>query len=169
MFTLHCSSELSYRTFYYVFTFLRCGLPWYTFKGTPYERRQVRTVSGFLHFQIDFQRIFTLTNINLNMVFHRIQYENMSKEEFIQELTISTQDLSMISVRNNLSEKLNEFLSKYDKVPSEFQQCKKFNSHLLTRIIQLERNTVTNAQYSRGEKKINFLPESQFSKYNAKN
>ena len=66
MFNLHCSSELFCRTFYYVFTFLRCG---------------------FLHFQIDFQRIFTLTNINLNMVFHRIQYENMSKEEFIQELT----------------------------------------------------------------------------------
>ena len=27
--------------------------------------------------------------------------------------------------------------------------CKSFNSHLLTRIIQLERNDVTNSQYSR--------------------
>ena len=82
IFTLHCSSEL-FTEHFTMFSLLRCGLPWYTFKGTPYERRQVRTVSGFLHFQIDFQRVFTLTDINLNMAFHRIQYENMSKEEFI--------------------------------------------------------------------------------------
>ena len=31
------------------------------------------------------------------------------------------------------------------------QQCKSYNSHLLTRIIQLERNAVTNSQYSRRE------------------
>ena len=28
------------------------------------------------------------------------------------------------------------------------QQCKSYNSHLLTKIIQLERNAVTNSQYS---------------------
>ena len=50
-----------------------------------------------------------------------------------------------------LSEKLNEFTSKYDKVYSELQQCKSFNSHLLNRIIQLDRNAVTNSQYSRRE------------------
>ena len=31
------------------------------------------------------------------------------------------------------------------------QQCKSYNSHLLTRIIQLERNAATNSQYSRRE------------------
>ena len=31
------------------------------------------------------------------------------------------------------------------------QQCKSFNSHLLNRIIQLDRNAVTNSQYSRRE------------------
>ena len=50
-----------------------------------------------------------------------------------------------------MSGKFNEFTSKYDKVYSELQQCKSFNSHLLTRIIQLERNAVTNSQYSRRE------------------
>ena len=50
-----------------------------------------------------------------------------------------------------MSERFNEFTSKYDKVYSELQQCKSFNSHLLTRIIQLERNAVTNSQYSRRE------------------
>ena len=48
-----------------------------------------------------------------------------------------------------MSERFNEFTSKYDKVYSELLQCKSFNSHLLTRIIQLERNAVTNSQYSR--------------------
>ena len=41
------------------------------------------------------------------------------------------------------SKKFNEFSSKYEKVPSELQQSKNFNSHLLTRIIRLERNAVT--------------------------
>ena len=50
-----------------------------------------------------------------------------------------------------MSERFNEFTSKYPKVCSELQQCKSFNSHLLTRIIQLERNAVTNSQYSRRE------------------
>ena len=36
-------------------------------------------------------------------------------------------------------------------VNAELQQCKRFNSCLLTRIIQLERNAVTNSQYSRRE------------------
>ena len=42
-------------------------------------------------------------------------------------------------------------MSKYDKVNSELQQCKKINSHLLTRVVQLERNTVASSQYSRRE------------------
>ena len=51
-----------------------------------------------------------------------------------------------------LPEKFNESTSKYDdNVYSELQQCKSFNSHLFNRIIQLERNTVTNSQYSRRE------------------
>ena len=51
----------------------------------------------------------------------------------------------------NLLEKFNEFLSKYDKVHSDLQQFKKFNPYLLTRIIQLECDTVNSSQYSRRE------------------
>ena len=58
------------------------------------------------------------------MVLTQSQCENMSTEELIQELT---------------------------DVNSKLQQCEKFNSHLLTKIIQLERNAVTNSQYSRRE------------------
>ena len=87
------------------------------------------------------------------MVLTRNQYENMSKEELIQGLTdINSSFVNDINTKlSNLEEKFNDFLSKYDNVNSELQQCKKFNSHLLTRIIQLERNAVTNSQYSRRE------------------
>ena len=87
------------------------------------------------------------------MVLTRSQYENMSKEELIQELTdINSSFVNDINTKlTDLSEKFNDFTSKYDKVYSELQQCKSFNSHLLTRIIQLERNAVTNSQYSRRE------------------
>ena len=87
------------------------------------------------------------------MVLTRSQYENMSKEEFIQELTdINSSFVNDINAKlTDLSERFNELTSKYEKVCSELQQCKSFKSHLLTRIIQLERNAVTNSQYSRRE------------------
>ena len=66
----------------------------------------------------------------------------MSKEELIQELTdINSSFVNNINAKlTDLSEKFNKFTSKYDKVYSELQQYKSLNSHLLTRIIQLERN-----------------------------
>ena len=87
------------------------------------------------------------------MALTRSLHENMSKEQLIQELTdINSSFVNDINTKlSNLEEKFNDFLSKYDKVNSELQQCKKFNSHLLTRVIQLERNAVTNSQYSRRE------------------
>ena len=52
------------------------------------------------------------------MVFTRSQYENMSKEEFIQELTdINSSFVNDINTKlSNLEEKFNDFLSKYDNV-----------------------------------------------------
>ena len=87
------------------------------------------------------------------MVLTQSQYENMSKEELIQELTdINSSFVNNINAKlTDLSERFNKFTSKYDKVYSELQQCKSFSSHLLTRIIQLEHNAVTNSQYSRRE------------------
>ena len=87
------------------------------------------------------------------MALTQSHYENMSKEELIQELTdINSSFVNDINTKlSNLEEKFNDFLSKYDNVNSELQQCKKFNSHLLTRIIQLEHNAVTNSQYIRRE------------------
>ena len=77
----------------------------------------------------------------------------MSKKELIQKLTnINSNFVNDINAKlTDLSDRFNEFTSKYDKVYSELQQCKSYSSHLLTRIIQLERNTVMNSQYSRRE------------------
>ena len=78
----------------------------------------------------------------------------MNKEELVQEqLTdINSSFFNDINAKlTGLLEKFNEFPSKYDKVYSELQQCKSFNSHLLNRIIQLDCSAVTNSQYSRRE------------------
>ena len=87
------------------------------------------------------------------MVLTRSQYENMSKEELIQELTdINSSFVNDINTKlSNLEEKFSDFSSKHDSVNSELEQCKKFNSRLLTKIIQLERNAVKNPQYGRRE------------------
>ena len=62
------------------------------------------------------------------MVLTRSQYENVSKEELIQEHTDSNSSfVNDINMKlSNLEEKFNDFLSKYDNVNSELQQCKKF-------------------------------------------
>ena len=95
------------------------------------------------------------------MVLTRSQYENLIKEELIQELTniFSSFVNNIDATLTDLSDRFNDFTSKYDKVYSELQQCKSYKSHLLTRIIQLERNAVTNSQYSRRETiEINPVP-----------
>ena len=97
------------------------------------------------------------------MVLTRSQYENMSKEELIQELTnINSSFFNDINAKlTDLSDRFNKFMSKYNKVYSELQECKSYNSHLLTRIIQLEHSAVTNSQYSRRET-IELNPEPCF-------
>ena len=61
------------------------------------------------------------------MVLTRSHYENMSKEELIQQLTdINSNSVNDINTKlSNLEEKFNDFMSKYDKVNSELQQRKK--------------------------------------------
>ena len=71
------------------------------------------------------------------MVLTRSQYENISKEELIQELTnINSSFVNDINAKlTDLSHRFSEFTSKYDKVYSGLQQCKSYNSYLLTKII----------------------------------
>ena len=84
------------------------------------------------------------------MVLTRSQYENMSKEELIQELTnINSSFVNDINAKLSDLFTINEFTTKSEKVYSELQQCKSYNSHLLTRITQLVCNAATNYQCSR--------------------
>ena len=83
------------------------------------------------------------------MVFTRNQTENMSRDELVEE------PLKLSYVSSKLSEpteKINDFVSKYDKVYSELQISRNCNNYLLQRIILLERNVVTDSQYHRREK-----------------
>ena len=76
------------------------------------------------------------------------QFENISKEELIPKLTdINSSFINDINTKlSNLDEIFNEFVSKYDTVNSELQQCKKFNSYLMSRIMQFECNAVAYSQ-----------------------
>lgn len=71
------------------------------------------------------------------MVLSLSKYENISKEEFTQELsdTNSSFTNNLIIKLTNLLEKFNKFTSKYDKLHSELQQYKKYNIYLLAIII----------------------------------
>ena len=82
------------------------------------------------------------------MVFTRSQSENLSREELIEELV----KLSDITDRlKELTDKFNNFSRKYKELKSDLVVTKKCNSLLHSCIIQLEKNTVSNAQYHRRE------------------
>ena len=82
----------------------------------------------------------------------------MSRDELVGELFKLLDVSSKIS---DLTGKFNDFVSKYDQLYSELQISRNFNFNLLQRIIQLERNAVTNSRYHRRETiELNPSPES---------
>ena len=82
------------------------------------------------------------------MVFTRSKLNELSKEELIEEL-LSFDNLS--EKINDLTKKMDDFASKFDRVFSELQISKTCNSLLRKRIIDLERSSLDNAQYLRRE------------------
>ena len=92
------------------------------------------------------------------MVRTRSQLENLSKEELIDEL-ISVEDIS--SKLSDLTSRFDDFLRRYEVLSSELTLSKNCNRLLGERIIQSERNAVSNAQYHRRESLgINPVPAS---------
>ena len=91
------------------------------------------------------------------MVFTRSQIENLSREELIEELV----KLSDITDRlKNLTDKFDNFSKKYEEVKSDLVDTKKSNSLLYSRIVQLEKKAVSNAQYHRrGTLELNPVPQ----------
>ena len=92
------------------------------------------------------------------MVRTRSQLENLSKKELIEEL-ISVEDIS--SKLSDLTNRFDDFLRRYEILNSELTVSKNCNRLLTERIVQLERNAVSNAQYHRRElQEINHVPGS---------
>ena len=91
---------------------------------------------------------FSFSFKSIIMVFTRNQTENTSWDELVEEL-LKLLDVS--SKLSELSEKLNDFMSKHDKVYPELWISRNCNNHLLQRILQVELNAVTNSQYHRRE------------------
>ena len=92
------------------------------------------------------------------MVRTRSQLENLSKKELIDEL-INVEDI--YSKLSDLTSRFDDFLRRYEILNSELTVSKNCNRLLTERIVQLERNAVSNAQYHRRESlEINPVPAS---------
>ena len=78
------------------------------------------------------------------MVQSRSQLESLSKEELIEELITFDHISTKLS---KLSDQFDEFLRGFEVFSSDLVITKKCNRLLTERVIQLERNAVTIAQY----------------------
>ena len=92
------------------------------------------------------------------MVLTRSQYENMSKEELIEQL-VSHDDIA--AKLSELTKRFDEFSDKYEALHSELKITQNCNSLLLEHVYHLERNAVSNSQYHRIKKlEINPVPSA---------
>ena len=88
----------------------------------------------------------------------RSQFENLSKEELIEAL-ITVEDIT--SKLSDLSNRFDDFLRRFEVVSSDLAITRNCNRLLSERVVQLERNAVTNAQYNRWELvEVNHVPPS---------
>ena len=78
----------------------------------------------------------------------RSQLENLSKEELVEELITVNEITSKIS---DLKSRFDDFLRRFEVVSSDLAITRNCNRLLTERVVQLERNVVTNAQYHRRE------------------
>ena len=76
------------------------------------------------------------------------QLENLSQKELVEEL-ITVDDIT--SKISDLTNRFNDFLRRFKIVSSELSIARNCNRLLTERVVQLERNAVTNAQYHRRE------------------
>ena len=90
------------------------------------------------------------------MVLTRAQVDYLSREELIEEF-LKFPDIT--DKLNGLNNRFGDFIKKYDELNSELLISKKYNSLLLKRITNLERNALNNTQYVRRKTtEINSIP-----------
>ena len=96
------------------------------------------------------------------MVQTRSQLENLSKEKLIEEL-MTVDDIA--SKIYDLTNQFDDFLRRLEVVSSDLAITRNFNRLLTKRVVQLERNAVTNAQYHRQELvEVNPVPDQSVMK-----
>ena len=89
------------------------------------------------------------------MVVTRSQLENLSKDELIDR------SLQVENKLEHLNKQFNNFLGKYNELHSELQVSKNCSNLLHNRVIKLEKNALSTAQYVRREIiKISPVPRS---------
>ena len=90
------------------------------------------------------------------MVRTRSQLENLSKEKLIEERVTFDDITSKIS---DLTNPFDDFLKRFEVVSSDLSITRNCSRLLTERVVQLERNAVTNAQYHRRES-VKVIPVS---------
>ena len=90
------------------------------------------------------------------MVLTRSQYENISKEELIEQ-DVSHDDIA--AKLSELTKRFDEFSYKYETLHFELKITQNCNSLLLERVYQLWRNAVSNSQYH-GKRTLEINPVS---------
>ena len=96
------------------------------------------------------------------MVQTRSQLENLSKEKLIEEL-MTVDDIA--SKIYDLTNQFDDFLRRLEVVSSDLAITRNCNRLLTKRVVQLERNAVTNAQYHRQELvEVNPVPDQSVMK-----
>ena len=78
-----------------------------------------------------------------------VNLDSLSKEELVEEFLKFSNIYNWSTAESN--KVVDNFIEKYNIVHSELLVSKNFNSSLLNRIINLERNALNNAQYLRKE------------------
>ena len=97
----------------------------------------------FIHLILKFLRIyFTLRFLT------RAQLVTLSREELVEELIKCSNIADQLKT---FSDRFGVFVDKYKMLQSELVISKNFNFLLVNRIINLERNALSNAQYRRRE------------------
>ena len=92
------------------------------------------------------------------MVQTKSHSENLSKQELIEELSTVDDIASKIS---DLTNRFDDFLRRFEVVSSDLAITRNCNRLLTMRVVQLENNAVTNAQYHRRESvEVNPIPPS---------
>ena len=120
--------------------------------GCRVEQSCLSEAISFIHLILIFKNLLN------TMVFTRAQLETLCREELVEELIKCSNVTDQLKI---LTDWFDDFVGKYNKLQSELIISKNCNSSLVNRIINLERNALSNTQCIRREMlELNPVPHS---------